>query len=101
MEEHITSRKTYLFVFLALLVLLAATVGAAFVNLGPFNLVLALIIAGVKAALVVLFFMHVRSSDSLTRIFAAAGLIWLLILVGLTLTDYLTRSWDPTFRLFR
>jgi cytochrome c oxidase subunit 4 len=91
MEEHITPRRTYFFVYLALLVLLGATIGAATLDIGPLNWVIAVSIASVKAILVLLFFMHLRASSSLIRIFAIAGFFWLMILVGLTLTDYLTR----------
>jgi cytochrome c oxidase subunit 4 len=75
MEPHLTPTRTYLLVYLALLLLLAATVGVAFVNLGALNLILALTIAVVKAVLVVLFFMHVRGSDTLVRFFVLAGII--------------------------
>ena len=52
----------------------------------------ALTIAVVKMLLVILFFMHVRYSSRLTWIFVAAGFIWLLIMLDLTLSDYLTRG---------
>jgi cytochrome c oxidase subunit 4 len=89
--NHITPRRTYFFVFLALLILLGATIAIAFVDLGWLNSILAVAIAAVKAVLVILFFMHVRESDQLTRVFVIAGFVWLAILVGLALTDYLTR----------
>ena len=44
-----------------------------------------------KALLVILYFMHVRYSDKLTWVFAAAGFFWLLILIGGTMDDVLTR----------
>ncbi|HEX7972905.1 MAG TPA: cytochrome C oxidase subunit IV family protein [Anaerolineales bacterium] len=91
MEHRITSVRTYFFVYIGLLVLLASTVGAAFLNLGPFNTVVALGIAVVKALLVLLFFMGLRRSPLLSKVFIGFGLIWLAILVGLVLTDYLTR----------
>jgi cytochrome c oxidase subunit 4 len=80
-----------LLVYLALLLLLAATIGVAFVDLGFLNPLIAVTIAIIKAVLVILFFMHVRGSSQLTRVFVLAGFFWLLILVGLTFTDYLTR----------
>ena len=85
-------RKIYFRVWLALLALLALTWGLAEFDLGPFNNVAALAISATKMLLVVLFFMHVRYEKSLTWIFAAAGLIWFLIMVDLTLSDYLTRG---------
>jgi len=92
MERHITSFRTYLLVYLSLILLLAATVGAAFFDLGFLNLIITLAIASVKALLVILYFMHVRESEPATKLFVIAGFIWLIILMGLTLTDYLTRG---------
>jgi cytochrome c oxidase subunit 4 len=86
-----TSRKIYVRVWLALLVLLALTWGLAQVNLGVFNNLAALGISTLKMLLVVLFFMHVRHEPKLTWIFVTAGLVWFLIMVDLTLSDYLTR----------
>lgn len=95
MVGRIVPVKTYLLVFFALLALLAATVAASAVNLGPWNVVVALSIAVVKALMIALFFMHVRYSPRLTWIVAAAGFSWLGIMVVLTLSDYLTRGWLP------
>jgi cytochrome c oxidase subunit 4 len=94
-EEHTThSQGFYLLIGAVLLVLTATTVGAAFVNLGPFNPVVALLIATVKATLVVLFFMHVKgASVKLTGAVVVAGFFFLAILLSLSLADYLTRSW--------
>ena len=91
MSEHVVSRRVYLAVAAALLVLLALTYAISHIDLGPFNIVVALVIAFVKMILVVLFFMEVRWSSRLTWIVAGAGLFWLVILIGLTLGDYLTR----------
>lgn len=89
------SPRTYLLVLVALLALLAVTVAVAFVDLGGLNLLVALLIAITKALLVALFFMHLRSANTLTRGFSLLGLIWLLIMIGLTISDYLTRIWEP------
>ena len=94
-EEH-TSRPQgfYLAIGIGLLVLTATTVGAAFVNLGPFNPIIALLIATIKATLVVLFFMHVKgASEKLTAAVVVSGFFFLAILLTLSLADYLTRSW--------
>ncbi|HKM47984.1 MAG TPA: cytochrome C oxidase subunit IV family protein [Terriglobales bacterium] len=94
-EEH-TSRPQgfYLAIGMGLLVLTATTVGAAFVNLGPFNPIIALLIATIKATLVVLFFMHVKgASEKLTAAVVVSGFFFLAILLTLSLADYLTRSW--------
>ena len=85
------AKKTYVLIWLALLILLLLTWAVAQVNLGPFNTVVALAIAIGKMFLVLLFFMHVRSSRWITWIFVIAGFIWLAIMIDLTLSDYLTR----------
>ncbi len=93
--EHTThSQGFYLAIGAGLLVLTATTVGAAFVNLGPFNPVIALLIATIKATLVVLFFMHVKgASEKLTGAVIVSGFFFLAILLSLSLADYLTRAW--------
>jgi len=92
MSSHITPRRTYIFVYLALLILLGGTIGVAYVDLGIWNTVAAITIAVVKALLVVVFFTHVKYSSNLTRVYVLAGFLWLALLIGLTLTDYLTRT---------
>jgi cytochrome c oxidase subunit 4 len=88
----IVPKKIYYRTGAALLLLFILTVAAAYVEMGPFNIVVAMTIAVVKATLVVLYFMHVRYQSRLTWIFASAGFIWLLILFALTLGDYFTRQ---------
>jgi cytochrome c oxidase subunit 4 len=90
--SHISPKSTYVTVFGVLLVLTAVTVAAAFVHLGNFNFPIALSIAIVKATLVVLFFMHVKYSSRLTKMFVGTAVFFLVILLGLTLTDYLSRG---------
>jgi len=82
----------YLVILTALVVGTCLTWAIAFVNLGLWNPVVALTIACIKAVLVILFFMHVRYSDKLTVITVCAGFFWLLILISLSLSDYLTRG---------
>ena len=91
MSEQVISRKTYFLVFAALLVLLAATVGIREIDLGFGNIVAAMTIACIKALLVGLFFMHLRYSSKMVLVFAGAGLLWLVILIVLTFSDYLSR----------
>ena len=94
MSEHIVSPKVYIGIFLSLMVLTAATVAAAYVNLGPFNIVIALAIASLKATLVVLYFMHARYSPKRTHMVIIAAVFWLAIMLALTLSDYVTRDRD-------
>ena len=95
MSHSIVASRTYLFVFAGLIGLTLLTTGAAFVNLGPFNTVVALAIAFSKMLLVVLFFMHLRHSSGLVKIVLLAGFFWLALLMGLTMSDYRTRTWTP------
>lgn len=83
--------KTYVIVWLALMSLLGFTLGSAYVNLGWLNSVLNIGIAIAKSLLVMLFFMHLRSSHTVLRVFAAAGFFWLALLIGLAMTDFATR----------
>jgi cytochrome c oxidase subunit IV len=94
MAAHIGSLKVYLAIFMVLMVGTAVTIWAAFLDLGMFNAPIALIIATIKAVFVVLFFMHVKDSDRLTKITVAAGIFWLGILLTLTMTDFLSRTWS-------
>jgi cytochrome c oxidase subunit 4 len=88
----VVSIGTYARVFLALLILTALTTSIAFVDLGGgWNNAVAITIAVCKAVLVILYFMHVRYSDRLTWVFVGAGFFWLLILIGGTMDDVLTR----------
>jgi cytochrome c oxidase subunit IV len=90
---HVAPKSMYYAVFLALLVGTGLTVAAAFIDMGAMNNVAMLGIAGIKATLVILFFMHVRWSTRLTWVVAMAGFFWLLILFGVGMADYLTRGW--------
>ena len=86
------THKVYYLVFFALVIGTVLTWRVAFIDLGFMNPVIALAIACTKATLVILFFMHVRYSSKLTMVTVAAGFFWLLILITLSLTDYLTRG---------
>jgi cytochrome c oxidase subunit 4 len=92
-KHHIVPPSVYIIVGSILLVLTAATVWAATVELGVLNPVIALFIACVKATVVVLFFMHVKYSSKLTKLTVGAGLFTFLTLIGMTLADYFTRAW--------
>jgi cytochrome c oxidase subunit 4 len=81
----------YIGIFLALMFCTAATVWAAYVNLGPLNIVIALVIASIKATLVVLFFMHAKYSPKRTQLVIFCAVFWLAIMLALTLSDYETR----------
>ena len=92
MSGHISPKSTYYTIFGALMVLTAITVAVAFVDIGILNFPVALAIAVTKATLVILFFMHVKYSSRLTKLFVGMAFFFLAILFGLTLTDYLSRG---------
>lgn len=92
MSEHSTSPRVYILTFAALMVLTAATVWVATIDLGWANDVVAMAIAVTKALLVLWFFMHLRYSTRVTVLTAVAGFFWLAILIFLTLNDYMTRE---------
>ncbi len=92
-EHHIVTPKTYSMVFAALLIGTAITVAAAYVDLGIFNPVVALAIACTKAVIVILFFMHVFFQSKLIKMTVAAGFFTFLVLIIMTLSDYMSRAW--------
>ncbi len=90
---HVSPLSTYFTIFGALMVLSTITVAAAFVNLGSLNPIVALAIAGLKATLVILYFMHVKYSSRLTKLTVVLSLFFVAILFAETLMDYATRGW--------
>lgn len=93
MSVHVSPVRTYVAIFIALLVFTATTIFVAFQDLGPFNDIVALSIAVTKMVLVILFFMHAKYSTRLTRLVVVSAFAWLVILIGFTLSDYMTRGW--------
>jgi len=93
----------YLLILACLVVGTCLTWGIAFVNVHivifnhdiSLNPAVALTIAVVKAVLVILFFMHVIYSSKLTKLTVAAGFFWLLIMITMSLSDYMTRTFQP------
>jgi len=83
--------KTYVLVYAALIVLLAATVGIAYIDLGTPNVAIALAIATIKSLLVMIWFMHLKEAEHIDWVFASAGFFFLLVLLGLTFVDFASR----------
>lgn len=97
-EPHIVPLRVYLTIFTLLMVFTVLTVWVAVLDLGEYGWLhtpLALAIATVKATLVVLWFMHVKYGSRLVWVFVVAGLAWLALLVGITVGDYVGRTWEP------
>jgi cytochrome c oxidase subunit 4 len=92
-DHHIVTPVTYMIVFATLLVFTGVTVGAAYVDLGIMNPVIALAIACFKAVIVILFFMHVKYQSKLVKLTVISGFFTFLVLITMTLTDYISRAW--------
>ncbi|MHB1699980.1 MAG: cytochrome C oxidase subunit IV family protein [Acidobacteriaceae bacterium] len=92
-DHHILGPMAYAAVFGTLLLFTGITVGVAYIDLGIFNPIVALGIACFKATIVILFFMHVYYSSRLVKMTVAAGFLTFLVLVTMTLTDYMSRAW--------
>jgi cytochrome c oxidase subunit 4 len=95
-HAHISSTATYLTIFFILMGCTILTYYVSTIDLGAFNFVVAIGIALFKAALVILYFMHVKWSQVLTKLAVVVAVVFLLILLLLTATDYSSRQWIPT-----
>jgi len=93
MSGHVSSIKLYIAIFLTLMVLTTVTILVAYINLGPWNKVVALGIASFKATLVVLYFMHVKYASRMTKLVVITGFFFLAILLSETMVDYGSRTW--------
>ena len=91
--HHIVGPGVYVVILFCLLIGTGLTVWASFLELGPWNPIIALAIATAKATLVVLFFMHVKYSTKLTKLTVFAGIFMFLVLISMTLADYMSRAW--------
>jgi cytochrome c oxidase subunit 4 len=89
------SRRTYTLTWLGLLALTLITTLIGLVDLGVFTMIIAIAIAALKASLIASIFMHALFEAKLVRVVIAGGILWFLIMVTLTLGDYLTRGWIP------
>ena len=92
-QHVITPVSTYVTIFVLLLIGTGLTVFVAMNDFGWLNTPIALGVALIKASLVVIYFMGVRYNTPLTRLVAISGFVWVLILFGLGMSDYLSRHW--------
>jgi cytochrome c oxidase subunit IV len=92
-EHHIVTPLEYAMVFGTLLLFTGITVGAAFIELGVLNPIVALGIACTKAVIVILFFMHVKYQSKLIKMTVGAGFFTFIVLITMTLSDYMSRAW--------
>jgi len=91
-EVHIVPKRIYFAVFAALIILTWVTTYVATLDLGRWNIFVALAIAIFKASLVVLFFMHVWYGSRMTKMIVTASIFWLILLLFFAMTDIWTRS---------
>lgn len=92
-DHHIVTPAQYAIVFGSLLLGTLITVVAARIELGVFNPIVALAIACTKAVIVILFFMHVKYQSRLIKMTVGAGFFTFLVLITMTLSDYISRAW--------
>ena len=93
-HTHVVPPRVYVAIFLALMTLTALTTWVAYIDLGPMNVVIMLAIAGLKATLVILWFMHARYESHLTKVTILGSVFWLLVLIVISASDTFIR-WRP------
>ncbi|NUQ28267.1 MAG: oxidase [Acidobacteriaceae bacterium] len=92
-DHHIVGPSTYLVIYGTLLALTAITVAAAYVEMGALNPIVAVLIAVIKATVVILWFMHMKYQSKLLKLTIGAGVFTFLVLIAMTLSDYMSRAW--------
>ncbi|MHB8303907.1 MAG: cytochrome C oxidase subunit IV family protein [Acidobacteriaceae bacterium] len=92
-EVHLGKPPVYVAIFLIMLVLVLLMTGMSYIDLGIFNVVILLAIATFIASLDVLFYMHIRYSSRILKMTIVAGLFTFMLLIALTMTDYISRAW--------
>lgn len=95
MESPNLSTRAYLLAFLVLMGLLGLNVALAFVHMGWANMFIALVIATAQAGVIALVLMHGLFEKAIVRLAMGGALLWFMILITLTMTDYITRNWLP------
>jgi cytochrome c oxidase subunit 4 len=93
--ERIVPVRIHVTVWLVLLALTGINIALTQLKFGPVASVANLVLAAIQAVLVAMFLMHLRWSSTLVRLFAAAGIVWMCILIAGTMDDVLTRGWLP------
>lgn len=93
MSEKVVRKRTYIWVWVALMCLTGLTGGVSFINLHQWSTPIALAIALIKAILVATFFMHLLyEKQKIVWVWSAVGIVWLSIMIVLTMDDYVTRG---------
>jgi cytochrome c oxidase subunit IV len=84
---HVVEVRTLLLVFVTLIALTAITVGVSCFDFGEWNLIVALSVATAKAALVAIWFMHLRYESPLYTILLFIAIVFLGLFLGITMLD--------------
>lgn len=96
-HHHVSTTQQFVTVLVALLILTGITVGASRINFGSANMLIAMVIACIKASLVIAFFMHVKWDTAINKIVFLSSFLFLSLLFIFTLSDALTRRWDSAY----
>ena len=94
------SVRTLVLVWLTLTIMTIVTFEVSKIEMGEWNIVVALLIAFFKMMLVVLIFMNVKADSPLTKLFVGAGFFWMVLLLGQVAIDYISRSWMPEGKMW-
>lgn len=95
MQEPDVSVKTYWLAYIALMALMGLNVGLAYIHLGWVGMFLGLTIGAIQAGIIALVLMQGLFERPVIHLVMGGALLWFLILVTLTMTDYMTRNWLP------
>lgn len=98
--HSVPSVRTYVIIWAILTFMTFATYYIAQIDLGPWNIVIALLIAFFKMTLVILFFMNLKAENPLTKLYACGGFFWMILLLGQFFVDYVSRNWMPEGKMW-
>ncbi len=90
-KHHIVPFRVYLYVLLALLVLTGISVAVTQIELGTLTVTIALLLATIKASLVLIYFMHLKFDNRFFAILVTGVIILIAIVIFITFLDYLFR----------
>jgi cytochrome c oxidase subunit IV len=90
-HAHIIPLKNYIIVFLTLVALTALTVIASRFDFGAMNTIIAILIASIKAGLVLAIFMHLKYDDRLYLVVILTSVFFLIVMYFFSILDFVTR----------
>ena len=91
-HPHVLPMKVYIGVWLGLLFLTVVTVAVSYVDVGPLNIVLAMLVAAIKGSLVCAYFMHLKYDDRFNTTILISAFGFLALLFVYTLADLQRRG---------